>query len=43
MQIIGLGLKLAKGTMFKLDYQIKFNGNSNPRTDHINIGTAIWF
>ncbi len=41
--IIGLGLKLAKGAMFKLDYQIKSNGNSNPRTDHINIGTAIWF
>ena len=41
--IIGLGLKLAKGAMFKIDYQIKSNGNSNPRTDQINIGTAVWF
>jgi hypothetical protein len=41
--IIGLGLKLAKGAMFKVDYQIKSNGNSNPRTDQINIGTAVWF
>ena len=41
--ILGLGLKLAKGAMFKVDYQIKSNGNSNPRTDHINIGTAVWF
>ena len=41
--IIGLGLKLAKGAMFKIDYQIQSNGNSNPRTDQINIGTAVWF
>ena len=41
--IIGLGLKLAKGAMFKIDYQIQSNGNSNSRTDQINIGTAVWF
>ena len=41
--IIGMGLKLSKGAMFKVDYQIKSNGNANPRTDQINIGTAIWF
>ena len=41
--IIGLGLKLAKGAMFKIDYQIQSNGNSNPRTDQMNIGTAVWF
>jgi len=41
--ILGLGWKLAKGAMFKVDYQIKSNGNSNPRTDYINIGTAVWF
>ena len=41
--ILGLGWKLAKGAMFKVDYQIKSNGNANPRTDYINIGTAVWF
>ena len=41
--VLGLGWKLAKGAMFKVDYQIKSNGNDNPRTDYINIGTAVWF
>jgi len=41
--VLGLGWKLAKGAMFKVDYQIKSNGNANPRTDYINIGTAVWF
>ena len=41
--ILGLGWKLTKGAMFKVDYQIKSNGNANPRTDYINIGTAVWF
>ena len=40
---IGLGLKVAQGAMFKADYQIKSNAESDDKLGQFNFGTAIWF
>lgn len=40
---IGLGFKVAKGAMFKADYQIKSNAGSDEESGQFNFGTAIWF
>ena len=39
----GVGYKIAKGAMFKADYQIKSNEGSDKKTYQLNLGTAIWF
>ena len=40
---IGLGFKVAKGAMFKADYQIKSNAGSDKKTGQFNFGTAVLF
>jgi len=41
---IGLGYKIAKGAMFKADYQIKSDASSpEDKNGQFNFGTAIWF
>ena len=40
---IGLGFKIAKGAMFKADYQIISNASSEDKRGQFNFGTAIWF
>ena len=41
---IGLGYKIAKGAMFKADYQIKSDASSSEeKNGQFNFGTAIWF
>ena len=40
---IGLGFKVAKGAMFKADYQIKSNAGSDEQLGQFNFGTAVWF
>ena len=40
---IGLGFKLAKGAMFKADYQIISDASSEDKRGQFNFGTAIWF
>ena len=40
---IGLGFKVAKGAMFKADYQIKSNAGSDEKTGQFNFGTAVLF
>ena len=41
---IGLGYKVAKGAMFKADYQIKSDASSEEdKNGQFNFGTAIWF
>ncbi len=39
----GLGYKVAKGAMFKADYQIKSNAGPDEKIGQLNFGTAIWF
>ena len=39
----GLGFKIAKGAMFKADYQIISNASSEDKRGQFNFGTAIWF
>ena len=40
---VGLGYKVAKGAMFKADYQIKSDASSEETRGQFNFGTAIWF
>ena len=40
---LGLGFKVAKGAMFKADYQIKSNAGSDEKTGQFNFGTAVLF
>ena len=40
---IGLGFKVAKGAMFKADYQIKSNAESDKKSGQFNFGTAVSF
>ena len=40
---LGLGFKVAKGAMFKADYQILSNASSEDKKGQFNFGTAIWF
>jgi hypothetical protein len=40
---LGLGFKVAKGAMFKADYQIISNASSEDSKGQFNFGTAIWF
>jgi len=40
---IGLGFKIAKGAMFKADYQIISDASSEDKRGQFNFGTAIWF
>jgi len=40
---VGLGLKVAKGAMFKADYQMISNEGSEDKKGQFNFGTAIWF
>ena len=40
---IGLGFKVAKGAMFKADYQIKSNAGSDDNSGQFNFGAAISF
>jgi hypothetical protein len=39
----GLGFKIAKGAMFKADYQIISDASSEDKRGQFNFGTAIWF
>jgi len=39
----GLGFKIAKGAMFKADYQIIADASSEDKRGQFNFGTAIWF
>ena len=40
---IGLGFKIAKGAMFKADYQIISDASREDKRGQFNFGTAIWF
>ena len=39
----GLGFKVAKGAVFKADYQIKSNSSSDDETGQFNFGVGVWF
>ena len=39
----GLGYKIAKGAMFKADYQIFSDASSEDKRGQFNFGTSIWF
>jgi hypothetical protein len=39
----GLGFKVAQGAVFKADYQIKSNANSEEETGQFNFGIGVWF
>ena len=39
----GLGFKVAKGAMFKTDYQIKSDAGSDEETGQFNLGVGVWF
>ena len=39
----GLGFKVAKGAVFKADYQIKSNSSSDDETGQFNLGVGVWF
>jgi hypothetical protein len=40
---LGLGFKVAKGAVFKADYQIKSNSSSDDETGQFNLGVGVWF
>ncbi|MBC8266388.1 MAG: hypothetical protein H8E84_05420 [Flavobacteriales bacterium] len=40
---IGLGYKVAKGAMFKADYQILSDASSEGKKGQFNLGVAVWF
>jgi len=40
---LGLGFKVAKGAVFKADYQIKSNSSSDDETGQFNFGVGVWF
>ena len=40
---LGLGFKVAKGAVFKADYQIKSNSGSDDETGQFNLGVGVWF
>ncbi|MDC0909288.1 porin [Flavobacteriales bacterium] len=40
---LGLGFKVAKGAVFKADYQIKSNSSSDYETGQFNLGVGVWF
>ena len=39
---LGLGFKVAKGAVFKADYQIKSNSSSDDETGQFNLGVGVW-
>ena len=40
---VGLGWKLARGAMLKVDYQVFKNGASDDSKQQFNAGVAVWF
>ena len=40
---LGLGFKVAKGAVFKADYQIKSNSSYDDETGQFNLGVGVWF
>ena len=39
----GLGFKVAKGAVFKADYQIKSDASSDDKKGQVNLGVGVWF